>query len=213
MEISKVALGLLGTAGVSGGGIFTAYKMGVFYDSKKPLSVEQRLKNEEYELVHSNETRKEIFKDLKGDTSFIEELNKYKGTEETLSQNSNDDEGSIVLEKMCSSLLKSPENKDFELASKWCVLRVKDRALSNKSWIPSGEESSWKQSFNTHKDAMATYGVSGISSSTQENEGYAKVKEWCSSNTNLPINKSRKTILNKALDWCTKATSSPGAAG
>ncbi|AEG73218.1 hypothetical protein MHF_0961 [Mycoplasma haemofelis Ohio2] len=219
MEASKVALGLLGAAGVSGGGAFTAYKMGAFSEPEKPLNVEQKLRNEEYELIGSTEQRKAIFKDLKENTEFINELNKHKGTEETLSNSSDEGKGSVALEKMCSSLLKSAEDKDFENASKWCVLRIKDRSLSGKSWISvsqnGDQDSDWKQSFKTHKDAMSTYGVSGITSSTQENDGFPKVKEWCSTNTSLPINKDRKTILSKALDWCTKANqvaSSPAAA-
>ncbi|AEG73170.1 hypothetical protein HF1_08320 [Mycoplasma haemofelis str. Langford 1] len=208
METSKVALGMLGATGVTGGGGFAAYKMGVFSGEEKPLSVEQRLNNEEYELINSEDKRKEIFKDLKDKTEFLNELNKYKEGTDNLSDDNDGTKGGPALKKMCDALLGSKEEQDFKNASEWCVLRIQDRVLSNKSWIPlSGSEdhsSDWKASFTANQNAMVAYGVEGIQTGMQADNGYTKVKEWCSKNAILPINKSRKTLLEKASIWCTK---------
>nr|WP_014272594.1 hypothetical protein [Mycoplasma haemocanis] len=208
MEASKVVLGMLGATGVTGGGTFVAYKMGVFSETEKPMNVEQRLKKEEYELINSDEKRKEIFKALKSKSEFLNELNKYREGNDNLSNDNDGTKGGPALKKMCDALLRSEEEKDFKKASEWCVLRLQDRVLSNKSWIPlSGEHTTdWKASFKSNQSAMASYGVEGIETSTQEDAGHPKVKEWCSKNTFLPINKSNKTILEKASSWCTKGS-------
>ncbi|CBY92933.1 hypothetical protein HF1_09250 [Mycoplasma haemofelis str. Langford 1] len=208
MNPSKLALGTLGAASASGGGAYAAYKSGAFSKPSPVLNVEQRLRNEEYELINTDEKYKEIFKELKSKDGFMSELNKHKGEDGDLSGDTDGTKGGPALQRMCSALLKSKEESDFKNASEWCVLRIRDKALTGKSWIDistgTNSDSDWQNSFNSNKTAMAEYGVEGIQSNTEATAGHPKVKEWCSKNTSLPINKLRKTIFDKASDWCTK---------
>nr|WP_014272674.1 hypothetical protein [Mycoplasma haemocanis] len=207
MDPSKLVLGTLGTASVSGIGAYAAYRMGAFSKPSPILNVKQRLKNEEYELINTDAKYKEIFKDLKGRDGFINELSKYKELNDDLSGDSDGSKGGPSLKRMCSSLLNSKEESDFKKASEWCVLRMKDKEISGRSWIGSANnDSDWQTSFNSNKTAMVEYGVAGIQANTEVSSGHPKVKEWCSQNTSLPINKLRKTIFDKASTWCTKTT-------
>ncbi|AEW45187.1 hypothetical protein MHC_01605 [Mycoplasma haemocanis str. Illinois] len=204
--MSKLSLGLVGVGGVTGLGGFTAYQSGLFSNKKELLTVRETLSKEGYELVVDDEKFKEFFKEFKSESDFMGEINGYDSSGEDLSKDSTGDKGKIALRSLCSSYLNSKDKLDK--AIKWCVLRIQDKKLTGKTWrnIATGDsdQSEWKQAFESIKSKAIGYGVTGINESTDSTNGYPILKRWCSDHKKLPISHKNKTILDNAIDWCSK---------
>ncbi|AEW45276.1 hypothetical protein MHC_02050 [Mycoplasma haemocanis str. Illinois] len=213
MTISKPILGVVAATGTVGTGAL-AYTFGVF--KGKVTTVQQQLKEKGYELIstskNSQDKWKTIFNTFKSDSIFLSEINKHTKNNNPLTKDDDGEKGRIALEKLCSSYLEGSDN--FDNAAKWCVLRIQDKDPSN-GWLPLVDESNkatenqtkWKASFKKHKSSLSSANIEGINNSTSEDDGYVKLKEWCSTNLVLPFNTERKSIFTNASTWCSESTS------
>ncbi|AEG72910.1 hypothetical protein MHF_0638 [Mycoplasma haemofelis Ohio2] len=212
MAISKSLIGTCAAGSAAGGGAL-AYQLGAFDGKEVPTTVRQRLKNEGYELISesSDGQWKTSFNAFKTDASFMSEINKHSEKDTTLTNADDGEKGKVALEKLCASYLAG--NKDFENASKWCVLRIQDKAPSS-GWLPLTDGNSdaatnktkWEGAFEKHKTALSDNKIKGVTSTTQKEQGHSLLKQWCSENLALSFNKARASIFTNASNWCSAST-------
>ncbi|CBY92537.1 hypothetical protein HF1_05290 [Mycoplasma haemofelis str. Langford 1] len=214
MAISKPILGTTAALGAAGTGAL-AYKFGAFEGKETPITVKQQLKEKGYELIgeskNARDQWKTSFNAFKSDSTFLTEINKHTENNEALTKDDNGEKGKAALEKLCSSYLEGSDS--FGNASKWCVLRIQDKSPT-KGWLPlvdggdqaTANQGKWKASFNKHKSSLSSANIAGIITSTTEDDGYVKLKEWCSTSLALPFNKERQSIFENASSWCSEST-------
>ncbi|AEG72674.1 hypothetical protein MHF_0398 [Mycoplasma haemofelis Ohio2] len=203
--MSKLAFGVAGASGIAGAGGVVAYQNGLFSSAEKqePLSVRASLVKEGYELVDSDEKFQAFFSEFKTNEEFMKEVNKHKKDSENL-ESDNGDKGKVALRSLCSSYFNSKDNLDK--AIKWCVLRIQDKSPATGTWIASegGDQDDWKNAFKKSKSAMISQKITGITDSTNDDQGKEEIKKWCTENKKLPINTKNNPIQANALSWCTK---------
>ncbi|AEG72914.1 hypothetical protein MHF_0642 [Mycoplasma haemofelis Ohio2] len=209
VSTAKMAAALGGAGAVGTGGYFAVKNL-----PSTPVSIKESLLKEEYELISGIESKekregqyKTTFLAYASDSEFLREINKHKGEGADLTS-SDGDKGKLALEKLCSSYLSSTDTSHLKNSQKWCVLRIMDKEVSDKTWISladSGSEAKWKSSFTANKNLLISLGIDGINNSTDENAGHPKVKEWCTKNTKLVINKENKNVADSAYQICTEA--------
>ncbi|AEG72846.1 hypothetical protein MHF_0574 [Mycoplasma haemofelis Ohio2] len=210
ISAAKMAAALGGAGAVGTGGYFAVKNL-----PSTPLSIRESLLKEEYKLISDIEDQskretqyKNTFLVHREDTKFLEEINKLKDGNENIAASESGDKGKVALEKLCSSYLSSADADKLKNAQQWCVLRVMDEEVSGRTWIPLGEnkDDEWKSSFDENKDLLVSLKIKGIESTTDKDNGHSKVKEWCSSNSKLTVNKGSKDTANHVKQICSKKT-------